>query len=205
MRFDSPKDNLVANLLFLIIMIVITPIIPGVFWFRLGDFTLDTVNFYHVIMLPLAYSLILGTFYILNPNGRLTRYASILNIPFLLIDLLGLVTFYSYSLLTLNALLQTIRDLLALIFAVLLGLYLLYYPIKKRDEFRKSYGAIILLLLAVWSSIIASILGMMYEYGTLYGFSSISFLNNYINSIGGPTVVLPNLLTSHSHEMLPAV
>jgi hypothetical protein len=86
-------------------MIVITPIIPGVSWFRLGDFTLDTVNFYHVIMLPLAYSLILGTFYILNPNGRLTRYASILNIPFPLIDLLGLVTFYSYSLLTLNALL----------------------------------------------------------------------------------------------------
>jgi len=205
MRFDSPKDNLVANLLFLIIMIVITPIIPGVSWFRLGDFTLDTVNFYHVIMLPLAYSLILGTFYILNPNGRLTRYASVLNIPFLLIDLLGLVTFYRYSLLTLNALLQTVRDLLALIFAVLLGLYLLYYPIKKRDEFRKSYGAIILLLLAVWSSIIASILGMMYEFGSLYGFSSISFLNNYINSIGGTTVVLPNLLTSHSHEMLPAV
>ncbi len=205
MKFSNAKENLLANLLFIIIMIAISPIIPGVSWFRLGDFTLPTVNFYHVIMLALAYSLILGTFFILNPNGKLTKYAAILNIPFLIIDILGLATFYNPSLLTINAVLQTIRDVIALIFALLLGLYLIYYPIKRRTEFRQNYGSIVLLLLAVWSSIIAGILGMMYEFGVLYGFSSIPFFNNYVNYLGGTSVVLPNLLTSHSHEMLPAV
>jgi hypothetical protein len=47
--------------------------------------------------------------------------------------------------------------------------------------------------------------GMILEYGNLYGFSSIGFFNRYVVSLGGLATFLGNVLTSHSHQMLPAV
>ena len=53
------RYNTLAVLAFISIFLVIGPFLPGVSWFSLGDFTLDMVNFYHTIMIPFAFLLIL--------------------------------------------------------------------------------------------------------------------------------------------------
>ena len=53
------KYNIFAVLTFIAVFLMIGPFLPGVSWFSLGDFTLDMVNFYHTIMIPFAFLLIL--------------------------------------------------------------------------------------------------------------------------------------------------
>ena len=45
----NPKDNIIAILAFISIFLAIGPILPGVSWFSLGNFSLDMINFYHTI------------------------------------------------------------------------------------------------------------------------------------------------------------
>ena len=57
----NDKYNMGAVLVFITFFLVISPLLPGVTWFKLGDFTLDMINFYHTIMIPFAFLLILYT------------------------------------------------------------------------------------------------------------------------------------------------
>ena len=52
---------------------------------------------------------------------------------------------------------------------------------------------------------IAAVMGMIYEYGNLFGYASLLALSNDVNAWGGLQTFLGNLITSHSHQMLPAV
>jgi hypothetical protein len=203
--FLDVKKNVLSIAAFVLALLLISPLFPGVSWFRLGDFTLYTVNFYHVIMIPLALILILVTANIFNSSNKLRNFLTLTTFPVLLFSLLGLVLFYPTWAVNADAVMQTIRDIIMVIDGILLVIMLLIFPLTKKNEFKSVYGAYILVLLASISATIAASMGMAFEYGSLYGFTSISFFNSYVNSIGGLSTFLGNALTTHSHEMLPAV
>ncbi|MGC8505610.1 MAG: hypothetical protein ACP5NK_02750 [Thermoplasmata archaeon] len=201
----NPKYNIVAVLAFISIFLVIGPILPGVSWFSLGDFSLDMVNFYHTIMIPFVFLLILYASELLG-LGMLERKAvNVSTYPILLLTLLGTVFFYPASTQTADYVLQALRDVWMLVLALMFFVYLLMLPFRDRQKFKNIWGAYSLILITTVSAGIAAVMGMIYEYGNLFGYASLPVLNNDVMAWGGLQTFLGNLVTSHSHQMLPAV
>ena len=201
----SVKFNIYLLIAYLTVMLLISPLIPGVVWFNLGDFTLTTVNYYHVLMIPLAFLLMFMVSVIMDLGEKLKRIFIYSNIPLLIVNILGLILYYPSSTQVADYVLQGLRDVWMILLAIILLIFIIIYPIKNAEKFKKIWGAYFLLLFTIASATIAGFMGMIYEYGNLYGFSSIPFFNSMVNSWGGLQTFLGNLLTSHSHEMLPAV
>jgi len=199
------KYNFLAVLIFISVFLVISPLLPGVSWFRLGDFTLDTVNFYHTVMIPFVFLLILYAAELLDLSTRTRKIINFSTYPILFFTALGTALFYPASTQTADYVIQAIRDLWMVVIALLFFVDLILLPLRNREKVRKIWGAYALIVIATLSAGIAAIMGMIYEYGTLFGYSSLPIFNNYVTSIGGIQVFLGNLVTSHSHEMLPAV
>ena len=201
----SPKDNIIAVLAFISIFLVIGPILPGVSWFSLGDFSLDMVNFYHTIMIPFAFLLILYASELLG-LGLLERKAvNLSTYPVLLLTVLGTIFFYPASTQTADYVLQAMRDVWMLVLALMFLVYLLVLPFRDRQKFKNIWGAYTLIVITTISAGIAAVVGMIYEYGNLFGYASLPALNNDVTAWGGLQTFLGNLITSHSHQMLPAV
>ena len=201
----SPKDNIIAVLAFISIFLVIGPILPGVSWFSLGDFSLDMVNFYHTIMIPFAFLLILYASELLG-LGLLERKAvNLSTYPVLLLTVLGTIFFYPASTQTADYVLQAMRDVWMLVLALMFLVYLLVLPFRDRQRFKSIWGAYTLIVITTISAGIAAVMGMIYEYGNLFGYASLPALNNDVTAWGGLQTFLGNLITSHSHQMLPAV
>ncbi len=203
--FTDLKKNVLAVTIFVLLFLLVSPLFPGVSWFRLGDFTLYTVNYYHTIMIPLALILILVSASAFQSSNALRKIINYTTYPILLFSFLGLILFYPPSAATIDAAMQAIRDVLMVFDAILLVILLLMFPFRSRERFRSVYGGYSLVLLASISATIAAIFGMILEYGNLYGFSAIGPFNSYVNSIGGLSTFLGNAWTLHSHQMLPAV
>ncbi len=203
--FFNERFNASIGLLFIAVFLIISPILPGVSWFKLGDFTLDMVNFYHTIMIPFAFLLMLYTSGIMNLNKFIRRSLNISTIPVLLLTLLGMIFFYPTWAQTADYIIQALRDIWMVVLAVIFFISLLIYPFRDKEKFKKIWGSYFLILISTISATIAAVMGMIYEYGVLYGYSSIAFFNSMVNSWGGLQTFLGNLITSHSHEMLPAV
>lgn len=203
--FFNEKFNATISLLFIAVFLIISPILPGVSWFRLGDFTLDMVNFYHTVMIPFAFLLMLYTSGIMNLNKFTRKSLNISTIPVLLLTLFGMIFFYPSWAQTADYVIQALRDIWMVILAVIFFISLLIYPFQDRERFKKIWGSYFLILISSLSATIAAVMGMIYEYGVLYGYGSIAFFNSMVNSWGGLQTFLGNLITSHSHEMLPAV
>ncbi len=202
--FDT-KKNIVAIMVYTVIMLLVSPLFPGVTWFKLGDFTLDVVNYYHAVMIPVTLMIIIVTSKVFKIPDRLYKFITLTNYPILALSFLGLVLFYpSYAAIADEAV-QTLRDVLMVLDALLLIIGLLIFPFKHRVEYRNVFAGYFLVIIAAISSTIAATMGMIYEYGNLFTYSSIPFFNSYVNSIGGISTFLGNLVTSHSHQMLPAV
>ncbi len=203
--FTDTKKNVLAVSVFILLFLLISPVFPGVRWFRLGDFTLYTVNFYHTIMIPLAFVLILVATSVFSTVNWIKKAINLTTYPILLFSVLGLVLFYPPSMATADEVMQTIRDVLMVVDAIGLIVLLIVFPFKARTQFRSIYGGYSLMLLATVSATIAAVFGMVLEYGNLYGFAAIGPFNSYVNSIGGLSTFLGNAWTLHSHQMLPAV
>ncbi|MEM3256315.1 MAG: hypothetical protein QW525_04855 [Thermoplasmatales archaeon] len=201
----NSKINIGMVLAFITFFLIISPLLPGVTWFNLGDFTLDTVNWYHTIMIPFAFLLILYITELLDLGSFAKKAINFSTIPILLFTVLGMAFFYSTSALTADIVFQAIRDIWMIIVALIFLVYLIIMPFKNTEKFKKIWGAYALIVVATISAGIASVMGMIYEYGALYGFASIPAFNSYVNAWGGLQTFLGNLVTSHSHEMLPAV
>ncbi len=184
---------------------MISPVFPGVTWFRLGDFTIDVVNYYHGVMIPLTLLLIIVTAKVFKINSKIYNFLAITNYPILILSFLGLVLFYPSWATLADEGIQTLRDVIMVLDALLLIIGLLIFPFKNRNDFKNVLAGYILVLIAAISATIAAVMGMVYEYGNLFTYSSIPFFNSYVNSIGGISTFLGNLITSHSHQMLPAV
>jgi len=199
------KKNAEATIIYIALMLLISPVFPGVTWFRLGDFTIDVVNYYHGVMIPLTLLLIIVTAKVFKINSKIYNFLAITNYPILILSFLGLVLFYPSWATLADEGIQTLRDVIMVLDALLLIIGLLIFPFKNRMDFKKAIAGYILVLIAAISSTIAAVMGMVYEYGNLFTYSSIPFFNSYVNSIGGISTFLGNLITSHSHQMLPAV
>ncbi len=199
------KNNVIVSAVYIVLMFIISPLFPGVNWFNLGDFTLDVVNYYHGIMIPLALLLIIVTAKVFKIPEKLLNFIILTNYPVILLSFLGVVLFYpSWATLS-DEIIQAIRDVIMLISAILLIIGMLYFPVRFKNDFKKIFAGYLLTLIAAISATIAAIMGMIYEYGSLYTFSSIPWFNSLVTSWGGLSTFLGNVLTSHSHQMLPAV
>ena len=201
----SPKDNIVAVLTFISILLVIGPFIPGVSWFSLGDFSLDMVNFYHTIMIPFVFLLILYASELLGLGAQERKAVNLSTYPVLFLTVLGTVFFYPASTQTADYVLQALRDVWMLVLALMFLVYLLGLPLRDRQRFKNIWGAYTLIVITTISAGIAAVMGMIYEYGNLFGYASLPAFNNDVTAWGGLQTFLGNLITSHSHQMLPAV
>lgn len=201
----NPKMNIGLVLAFIAIFLAISPVLPGVNWFKLGDFTLDMVNFYHTVMIPFAFLLILYTAELLNLGTLVRKIINISTVPVLLFTVLGMALFYPVSAQNADYVLQAIRDVWMIVIALLFFVSLIIMPFREYERFKAIWGAYFLIVISTLSAGIASVMGMVYEYGTLFGYSSIPAFSSYVASLGGLQTFLGNLVTSHSHEMLPAV
>ncbi len=201
----SPKDNIIAILAFISILLVIGPVLPGVSWFSLGDFSLDMVNFYHTIMIPFAFMLILYASELLGLGVLERKAVNLSTYPLLFLTVLGTVFFYPASTQTADYVLQALRDVWVLVLALMFLVYLLVLPFRDKQRFKDIWGAYMLIVITTISAGIAAVMGMIYEYGSLFGFASLPALNNDVIAWGGLQTFLGNLITSHSHQMLPAV
>ena len=201
----NPKMNMGLVLAFITFFLIISPLLPGVTWFKLGDFTLDMVNFYHTIMIPFAFLLILYTSELLDLGSLARKSINISTIPILFFTILGMAFFYSTSAQTADYVFQAIRDVWMIVIALIFLVYLIIMPFKNTQKFKAIWGAYTLMVIATISAGIAGVMGMVYEYGNLFGYSSLPAFNSYVTAWGGLQTFLGNLVTSHSHEMLPAV
>ena len=199
------RYNAFAVLAFIALFLVIGPFLPGVSWFSLGDFTLDMVNFYHTIMIPFAFLLILYASELLELRSFERNIVNISTYPILFLTLIGMIFFYPASTQTADYVIQAVRDLWMVILAILFLVNLLMIPFSNRSKFTRIWGAYFLVLVTTISAGIAAIIGMVYEYGNLFGFSSLGWFNSDVTAWGGLQTFLGNAITSHSHEMLPAV
>lgn len=199
------KYNTLAVLLFIAIFLLVGPFLPGVSWFSLGDFSLDMVNFYHTIMIPFAFLLILYASDLLQLHQFERKVVNISTYPVLFLTLIGMIFFYPASTQTADYIMQAMRDVWMLIMAIIFLIALLIMPFSNRKKFTNIWGAYTLIFVTTISAGIAAVIGMIYEYGNLFGFSSIGWFNSDVTAWGGLQTFLGNTITSHSHEMLPAV
>lgn len=199
------KKNIVAIMIYIAFMFLISPLFPGVTWFELGDFTLYVVNYYHGIMIPLTLLIIIVTAKIFKIPDKLYKFILLTNYPVLVLSFLGLVLFYPSWATNADIVAQAIRDIIMMVDALVLIIGLIIFPFKNKTDFRNVLAGYLLVTVTAISATIAAFMGMVYEYGNLYTFSAIPFFNSYVNSVGGISTFLGNLLTSHSHQMLPAV
>lgn len=189
---------------FIALFLAVSPLFPGVSWFHLGDFTLPVINYYHTIMIPFALLLIVLVGSLLDVYPKITKIVNYSVYPVLLFSILGLFFFYPSWSVTADEVFQGIRDAIVVFDAFIVIVSLIVIPFKDSSRFKKIWGAYILILATGISAEIAGVMGMVLEYGTLFGFGSIG-LNGFVTSVGGSDTFLANLLGSHSHQMLPAV
>jgi hypothetical protein len=202
------RKNVAAIMIYTALMLLISPLFPGVTWFRLGDFTLDVVNFYHTIMIPLALLIILVTARVFSLPKIIQKLMNISTYPVLIFSVIGLVLFYptASSMVLADEIAQGVRDVIVVLAAVLLVIGLLMYPFKNKNDFKNTWGAYIVVLLASIAASIAGFVGMILEWGNVNnGYSSLAFFQNYVDSIGGTSTFLGNAWTMHSHMIPPAI
>ena len=201
----NEKYNMGAVLVFITFFLVISPLLPGVTWFKLGDFTLDMINFYHTVMIPFAFLLILYTTSLLDLGNFAKKAVNLSTYPVLIFTLLGMIFFYPASTQNADYILPAIRDIWMVVIALIFLASLIIMPFTKKEKFKSIWGAYVLIVFSTFSAGIAAVMGMVLEYGNLFGYSSLPFFNSYVTQWGGLQTFLGNLITSHSHEMLPAV
>ena len=140
------RYNTFAVLTFIALFLVIGPFLPGVSWFSLGDFTLDMVNFYHTIMIPFAFLLILYASEQLQLRSFERNIVNISTYPILFLTLIGMIFFYPTSTQTADYVIQAVRDLWLVILAILFLVNLLMIPFSNRSKFTRIWGAYLLVL-----------------------------------------------------------
>lgn len=195
----------IVILFYIAFFLLVSPLFPGVSWFQLGDFTLPVVNYYHVIMIPFALLMIVFVAHLFDLPLMVRKIVNLSVYPVLVFSVLGLLFFYPSWGAGADEAFQAIRDLIVFLVALVVIIEIIMLPFRNRKRFKEIWGAYFLILIGGISAEIAAMFGMILEYGNLYGFGSIGFFNSYVVSLGGLATFLGNALTTHSHEMLPAV
>jgi len=199
-RLGSDSIASFSLLVYLLLLLGVSPFFAS--WFPLGDFSLNTAEWYHAAMIPFALFLMIVAASVMGLGRRVRLLLDASAYPVMAVTALGLA-FMSGPLGTAS---EGIRDAWVFALALLFDLALVLYPLKHRDRFRNIYGAYSLLVLASLSATLAGLYGLILAQGMFVGFSAVPQLQGYVTSLGiNDTTFEANLVTSHSHEMLPAV
>ncbi len=187
-------------LAYMLLLLGISPFFTN--WFPLGDFSLNAAEWYHAVMIPFALFLMIVSASVMRLSRKLRLALDASAYMVIFVTLLGLA-FMSGPVGTVS---EGVRDAWVFLLALAFDLALVLYPLRHRDRFKSIYGAYSLLLLASLSATLAGVYGLILAQGMFVGFSSVPQLQSYVTSLGiNDTTFEANLVTSHSHEMLPAV
>ncbi|MGC8680362.1 MAG: hypothetical protein ACP5T6_03645 [Candidatus Micrarchaeia archaeon] len=148
---------------------------------------------------------------ILNISIKIKKIINASTIPLLIITLIGLITFSPTQVTFINSFFQAFRDFYIFVLGLLFIIYLLIFgfiDFKDEKNLTGMWSAYILLIVSAISTLIAGIFGIVAAGGIYIGYNSISIINvnSYINSLNeNTTSFINNVVTSHSHQMLPAI
>ena len=203
----SDLNSTVEIIVFIAAMLILSPFF-GVQWFVLGDPWADTVavNFLHTIMIPAILLLVILASSIMGMSPFLRKLFNFSTVPVLILSFLGAISIYTSQTYVLNEVTEAIRDVWVLLVGILFTLSLFLFPIRNPVKFKEEWGAYLLIVFSAISTLVAAIMGMLLASMMFIGTNSIPFLHGYITSLGlGSSDFEASLITSHSHDILPAV
>ena len=200
----SPINLLIFVVSWATILLVISPLV-GIPWSQLGDFNFRTLMYYHAIMLPTVGVLICLVSLVMNIGGEVSKLLRYSLIP--AIVLAGLGSFFIFSITdTIPVWMQIVGMLVLDEMAIALIWGLMMLPRKLGMAYRAmnlSYWAITLFVILAF---LAALFGHASGVGVDWGWGWIPGILTYLASQGlTGSSFTANLVTSHSHEMLPSV
>ncbi|WP_148217132.1 hypothetical protein [Acidilobus saccharovorans] len=198
---SDPRKNLTAIAVYTAVLFAISPLL-GANWISPGDFDSSTQAVYHALMIPLTLLLAILACELLGLPRWAKLLANYATYPTLALTFVGnaiLQNYYPSSLA--NYAVQGVRDVLLYLVALAVIVAALLKAARER-AWLKAYWAPFLLILAAGVSIaLAPIYGIVSLMPQTW---HLSFLASTVNAVGNQTFV-SDLVTSHSHQMLPAV
>lgn len=199
--FLNYKYNIMAMLVYISLVLVFSPLL-GADWVHPGDFNIQTAGLYHAVMIPaLLLAVIIASELFYLPKWE-KIFANALTYPTIILTFIGngIIGGLNLPWGLANDVIQGIRDVLLWILAILFIIGLIVSAVKNKEFFKKSYGAFILLIVASVSVAIAPIYAVV---SLMPSFWSFPLFSSTISAVGNQTFV-GNLITSHSHQILPA-
>jgi len=196
----SDKFNAASLLVYMLLVLAASVLFAD--WFPLGDFSFGTVEWYHAVMIPFTLLLMIVAASVVGLGQKVRGALNLSTYPVMAVTALALPLMSTPT----GEAIEGIRDAWVMLLAVVFDLALLLYPFRQREKFKRTFGAYLLLLFASVSATLAGLYGIIAADGMFVGFSGVPFLQSYVNSLGiGASAFISDLVTSHSHEMLPAV
>jgi len=200
----SPINLLIFVVSWATILLAISPLV-GIPWAELGDFNFRTLMYYHAIMLPTVGVLICLVSLVMNVGGEVSKLLRYSLIP--AIVLAGLGSFFIFSITdTIPVWMQIVGMLVLDEMAIALIWGLIMLPRKLRVAYKTMNLGYWAITLFVTLAFLAALMGHGSGVGVDWGWGWLPGVLTYLTSQGlTGTGFTANLITSHSHEMLPSV
>lgn len=198
---SDPRKNLTAIAIYAAVVFAISPLL-GANWASPGDFNSSTQAVYHALMIPLTLLLAILACELLGLPRWARLLANYATYPTLLLTFVGnaiLQNYYPSSLA--NYAVQGVRDVLLYLVALAVLVAAILKAARERASLRAYWAPFTLVLVAGVSIILAPVYGIISLMPQTW---RLSFLASTVSAVGNQTFV-SDLVTSHSHQMLPAV
>ena len=198
---EDPRRNLLAIVIYVALVFAVSPLL-GADWVSPGDFDPSTQAVYHAIMIPLTLLLAILAAELLDLPRWARLTANYMTYPTLVLTFVGnavLQNYYPSSMA--NYAVQAVRDVLLFAVAVAVLVGGIYKAIADRAWLRRMWAPWLLLLVAGVSIVLAPVYGIVSLMPQTW---SVPFIASTVQAVGNQTFV-GDLVTSHSHQMLPAV
>ena len=198
---EDPRKNLTAIVIYTALVFAISPLLRAD-WVSPGDLNSPTQALYHAIMIPVTLLLAILAAELLDLPRWAKLVANYMTYPTLALTFVGnaiLQNYYPNSLA--NYAVQGVRDVLLYVVAIAMLVAVIYKAAADRAWLRRMWAPWLLLLAAGVSIILAPVYGIISLMPQTW---SIPWIASTVQAVGNQTFV-GDLITSHSHQMLPAV
>ena len=198
---SNPRWNVTAIVIYMALVFAISPLM-GADWVSPGDLNPTTQALYHAIMIPMTLLLAILAAELLDLPRWARLAANYMTYPTLVLTFIGnavLQAYYPSS--TANYVVQGVRDVLLYIVALVMLVAMIYRAVSNRTWLKRMWAPWLLLLAAGVSIMLAPIYGIVFLMPQTWG---LPLFASTVQSVGNQTFV-GDLVTSHSHQMLPAV
>ena len=198
---EDPRRNVLAIVIYMALVFAVSPLL-GADWTSPGDFNPPTQAVYHAIMIPMTLLLAILAAELLGLPRWARLTANYMTYPTLALTFIGnavLQNYYPSSLA--NYAVQGVRDVLLYAVAVVMLVAMIYKAATDRAWLRRMWAPWLLLMAAGVSIALAPVYGIVSLMPQTWG---IPWIASTVKAVGNQTFV-SDLITSHSHQMLPAV